>query len=209
MIDSRRTFMGALAGFFCISTATAAQPKKALKGFMVFTVNVGGLPALQAEAFADRLRNKLEKQRKDDAWQIVMLLVRPPEKTKFEVIVIGDEAEGKIAARQLRAFEMLEESKKYEFPSLEEVKDYVLLRLGEPAQRVELKQEQIDSCYNEVVKELTTYGNGMHSPEDFKDGALAYAKIILGKIRRQRRDGWFLYREGNRELRAWRKRIRA
>lgn len=180
----------------------------------------------KAEAFLERMKDQLGKARQDPAWQIVMLPVRPPQETKFEVIVIeGDEVAGKIEARQ--AIEILQEQQKAEkdgkqvwqtFPSLELTTDYILLHLGAPVVKIELDPLQISLCYNKAVEEIKQSPR-VESDNTIMDGALAHAKIILGRVRCKFvplpsdhsmmtiMDGPSLLAEGERDLLRWRKRI--
>ena len=222
MNQERRGFLGALLSFLgfgaasAIGAAPTLTPK--LKGFLVFTVNVGGMPPYKAEAFLERLKERMVKQRHDPDWQIVMLPVRPPQESKFEVIVVdGDETTGKIEARRVKAFEMMQEQQEeekgtQEFPTLCQTTDYILLQLGAPVVKVELDQQQISLCYDKAVEEIEN-SPYVERPSTVMDGALAYAKTILGRVRSKYHndaspmDGPSLMAEGERDLLRWREKI--
>jgi hypothetical protein len=201
---------------------TDGQPPK-LKGFLVFTVNVGQLPPFKAEAFCERLKDQLVKQRQDPGWQVIVMPVRPPQETKFEVVIVdGDETAGAVEARRLKALtdcwtpEPVEPAEEDDVtPSLEEVKDYVLLMLGAPVVKIELDEQQIKHCFDTAVHEVMECPVVVPSSMVSR-GALAFAKVVLGRVRSKYvntnapsiMDGATLLAEGERDLYNWRQELK-
>ncbi len=188
-----------------------------IRGFLVFTVNIGHLPPFKAEAFMERLRDQAMRDHKDPEWQIIMIPVRPPQETKFEVIVIDrDDTIAKLEARRLKALtvlgEMIQEEKEQDLPTENEVKDYILLMLGAPVVKIELDDQQLKLCCTQAMEEIEESPYIIEKSK-IKQGALAFAKIMLGRVRSKFQpppgtlsaiDGATLLEEGERDLWNWR-----
>lgn len=70
----------------------------------------------------------------------------------------------------------------------EGMKDYILLTLGAPVVKVELDEGQLDLCVNRVCEMMGNSSRVASWSDVFKlavaqDGALAHAKMILGRVR--------------------------
>ena len=111
-----------------------------------------------------------------------------------------------------------------------EIKDYVLLMLGAPVVKVELDESQLELCVSRVcdfMDQSAVVAGWEESRKvmEAQDGALAHAKLMLGRIRNKFRvdpkgvtltstpdgaihslpaDGERLLDEGEREYKAWR-----
>lgn len=104
------------------------------------------------------------------------------------------------------------------------VKEYIMLMLGAPVVQIELDDKHLTFAVNEALARVT-YQAGTQPPGEVaghhqtncvflvEEGALAYAKLILGRIRSkfhgamigalQPSDGESLLREGENELGMW------
>jgi hypothetical protein len=94
-----------------------------------------------------------------------------------------------------------------------QVRDYVLLMLGAPVVKIELDEEHLELC---VTKAIEDTNKAIHRTNSTltKMGALALAKIMLGRIRGKYKkvpgpgsdmvlDGAQLTHEGNADLVEW------
>jgi hypothetical protein len=128
--------------------------------------------------------------------------------------------------------------KKYELsdPEVREnIKDYILLMLGAPVVKIELDDKQVDLCVNRTCDMMDTSERVSKWSNSFKlmvaqDGALAQAKLILGRVRSkygligakevktkpkstktqpvfQPLDGDKLLEEGERQYHDWQKKV--
>ena len=80
------------------------------KGIVAFMVDVGTLPPFKAEAFLDRVKDKLKQEgerRGLDGWEMFFMPVRPPQKTRVEVFSLTDEGLSKVRPHVLRVRETL------------------------------------------------------------------------------------------------------
>jgi len=65
-----------------------------LKGILVFYIDVGQLPPFKAEAFVERMRDKLNERRMVDrlqkqGYEVMWLPVRPGSNTRIEMVPLS------------------------------------------------------------------------------------------------------------------------
>jgi hypothetical protein len=115
----------------------------------------------------------------------------------------------------------------------EQIQEYILLMLGAPIVRVELDKQQLDLCINRTCDFMGLSSRVSKWEEPLRllvaqEGALAHAKLILGRIRAKYSglldvkgvkskskstcsnspvDGLELLHEGEREYQSWRQRV--
>jgi hypothetical protein len=220
------TGLAGLVGSMFGGTANAASPQS-MQGIVVYTLDVGSLPPYKAEAFIDRLKDKLSKEKNvwGEGWGFVIQPVRPPQETKVEIFRINasDSEYTRVKGEILGGSELL----KGAMPKFgqqevykDQVKDYVLMMLGAPVVKIELDDQQLDLCYEATVFDMNNYAvyKGLAGIEALpivghsilRDGALARAKIMLGRIRNQLAgSGRSLQREGRADYEMYKRRLRS
>jgi len=95
-----------------------------------------------------------------------------------------------------------------------ELKEYIMLMLGAPVISIELDEKQIDLAIEETYRRLDIWApktlfedNPKLAERLIKDGALSYAKSILGRVRgkfsSEKTDGLILSEEAYEEIHDW------
>lgn len=218
--------LSGLVGSMFGGTANAARTPQSMQGIVVYTLNVGSLPPYKAEAFIERLKDKLSKEKNiwGDGWGFVIQPVRPPQKTKVEIFRMNasDSEYARVKGEILGGSELLKgvspqfgQRESYK----EQVKEYVLMMLGAPVVQIELDDQQLDMCYDVTVQEMNDYAvhKGLQSIDALpiighsvlRDGAVARAKMMLGMIRNQMAGaGRSLQREGRADYARYQRRLR-
>lgn len=169
-MKDRRKFLslGIGAGFLGLfGKSTQAAPeentvsitKTGKKGAFVYTINVGMLPPMKAEAFIERLKDKFRKQgslNKD--FDHLFIPIRNQD-TKVEVHLYDRDgkAPNYIYTPTYEWEEATDEQiKKWKAQAIE----YTLLMLGAPVTTVEVDKEAISKLYDSCWQTVENYGRG-------------------------------------------------
>lgn len=110
------------------------------KGFLVFTQEVGCLPPYKAQAFIERIKDKLIPKR-PDGWQIIVRPTREYGMGKVEVFVVDEKADLKAVERfifdnKTNKLSDVDHTEEYSEQKLQQIRDYVQLMLGAPVVRM-------------------------------------------------------------------------
>jgi hypothetical protein len=217
MNKERRGFMAWLAGFFGLGAVTqlGAQPVSMTnnhpvygkqgewilykqdvpnkKGIIVFTMNVGNLPPLKAEAYIERIKDQFRKSGNPQDWQDWQHIFMPVRHQETKVEIFSFEK-----CDYIEPMKVLGAVVPFVAPSKESVKDYVLLMLGAPVVKVELDDTQLEFAYNSTKEAFAHVSEAKGSvlmkfegsrpwaglgDEIFKQMVYARAMIMLGHIR--------------------------
>lgn len=155
-------------------------------GVMVITVWIGQLPPYKAEAFVERLKDRFKESMKKHGlikWETYWL----PDRGNANDIELYVRDEGQIKKLEPLYLDFFSERPTRE-DIFEPAKEFVLLMLGAPVVSIELDERQLDLCVNEAIDALEAHYPNALLPEGMytrlaKDGALALAKTMLGRIR--------------------------
>lgn len=192
------------------------------KGFIVFRVNVGRLDAAKADAYIIKCKDNLRSGRPElECWETVWIPTRTG-RTTVKFYVLDEKCNlTKLQAKDITSC-LIDNSLTFEFPMRDVVNDYVLVMLGAPVVKIELNEQQLDACYDnvksifeELIKVKGSSCVASVGPRAFQEMILAKAKVILGMIRRKYHngsndslnlpslDGQELVNEGTQELHYW------
>jgi len=211
--------LGTLQGWLGLNGVARGAPLRLdpLKGFVVYTENVGWLQQGKVGRFSGRMMEHLKKQRDAEfpGWGVVIVPVRPPQESKVEIHAL-QAGRSEIDHIKPVVSDMYKPPMIEDTPQLrEDTREYVRLMLGAPVLTVELTDEQIDMAFSTAYKNMQDayYGNKAyaHDVGYLKDGGLALCKMILGRIRRQ--VAWDdnyaedLFQEGQERYTHWREEL--
>lgn len=201
-------------------------------GFIIIHQNVGSLPPANAEMFCERVKDKfinskewLEFKKKFPNWNFVLL----PSRTEESYVEVFHEEDGqrKEVIGVIASIINDEEPPLPDTPELKKkVIDYILMMCGAPVLKLEFTEDQLDFCYIHTLNQVHDYHRRVKKftfTESYRAqsvaflcaGALAHAKVILGRIRQHQYipdDSLFLhpddlYNEGKLELTAWKNQL--
>ncbi len=202
-------------------------------GFIVIHQNVGNMPPANAEMFCERVKDKftksdewLEFKKKFPNWSFVLL----PSRTEESYVEVFHEEDGerKQVIGVIASMITDQEPPLEDTPELKKrVIDYILMMFGAPVVKLEFTDDQLDFCYTHTLNQIHDYHHRVRKftfTESYRAqsvgflcaGALAHAKVMLGRIRQQQNvpdDGHIhlhpndLYNEGKLELTAWRNQL--
>lgn len=205
----RRNFFGVVVGAALPSSIEALA--KSVEGFLVVNLYVGRLPPVRAEAFvletSKKLRDNFDK-RGLKKWEVI---VHADRVYATNVEVYTRNPAGAMEELKPVYVDFFEERPKLQ-EIFDQVQEYVLLMLGAPVIKIELTAEQLKFCIRLVVDIIDAHKpNGLLPAPVYiylvREGALAHAKIILGRIRSKSlpglNDGETLLSEGQEEYHDW------
>ena len=141
--ESFTAFGASVAGVLGLTAAAKGDTTlhATTKGFVVVTQEVGNLPPFKAEAFVERIKDRMVKAREsnglDSRWQIIVQPTREYGAGKVEVFVVDKDADIKpvekliFDTKQDRLFPHNRVAE-YAEEELQLIRDYVHLMMGAP-----------------------------------------------------------------------------
>lgn len=129
---------GSIAGLLGLGSDAKGDMvrKPDTKGFLVFTQEVGCLPPYKAEAFIERIKDRLITKR-PDGWQIIVRPTRQYGMGKVEVFTVNGHGDLKAVERLIfdsktNLLSRDDHTEQYSEEKLLNIRDYVHLMLGSP-----------------------------------------------------------------------------
>lgn len=220
----RRNFFQGLLGLLGVGATKTIGSEPIVKEdqyLLNITVNVGEMPAHKVGPYMDRFQDQVKKKIPKN-WTAFLI---PTRNQPSSINLQYKNSTGYVDVDQL-TIDLREIKNNLVKADInrEKIKDHILLMLGSPAITIELDMQQLDLCvdkaFNEVLEAYQSCSGISRnlSSSLVEEGALAYAKCILGMVRKKYSeypgplgaidlDGENLYSQGKEELQAWQEKL--
>jgi hypothetical protein len=153
-MNRREAITAAGAGFvtgLLPAEAQATPMPHGVKGFIVFTQEIGQLPPHKAEALLERIKDKLAKK-KPELWELIIRPTRLYGQGKVEVFIVdgeAHEAEKFIYDTKTDRLGKIDRTEDYTEEKLGKIRDYVKMMCGAPVMEMPAGMEEMTDYFIE------------------------------------------------------------